>query len=139
MIAVLIPASVGDLDEAQGCLAEAPRQQALAAKVTAFAGADGVVLSDGVALQRGFGFLAEIEQLRCLCLHAEAEFHRLDEIEPAALHDEGQMMARNVADRRLLDVLAFTPMGVPPKTAGNWAAAYSEGFAVLKLMKPGKF
>jgi hypothetical protein len=33
----------------------------------------------------------------------------------------------------------FTPMGVPPKTAGNWAAAYSEGFAVLKLMKPGKF
>jgi hypothetical protein len=39
MIGVLVPTSVRDLDEANARFAEATRQQALAAKVAAFAGA----------------------------------------------------------------------------------------------------
>jgi hypothetical protein len=104
--------------------------------------------------------VAEIEQFRRRCLHAKAELHRLNdafelriigtqaemiaihrlnEIELPALHAQRQMIALNVADRRLRHVLAIHADGRTAKDRGKLRDAYSLGLAVLKLMKPGRF
>lgn len=79
VVGMLVPAAVIELDEAHPCLAESSCQQALAAEVRGFAGACGIIFADLIALEGGGGLAAEVEQVWCDGLHAEAEFQCLDD------------------------------------------------------------
>ena len=86
--------AVVELDEADAGFGEASGEEALAAEVGEFAGAADLLFPDLIALEGGFGFGGDIEEIGRGTLHAESEFHGFDDgLEAGVVRSGGGVLA----------------------------------------------